>query len=235
MKAPIQQLDITNSIGKLTYGYSEDEGQYLLVAPVLLEEYNENEVGYEWHKVDKNGEESSDSVSMEQKFSIPAGLEAGNHTYRVHATYHGYILKEDVTFEVSKADVKVTKAPTVEKLIYTGQSMALIVNSELLKVDHLFIAWKKTVLIHLIFRLARQQGEYTIWYKVQGDSNHNDSEPVGVTATISYFTTDGAAALADTNKGEHDWYKGTVTVLAPEGFTISSVLDGTYAESFETI
>lgn len=100
--------------------------------------------------------------------------------------------------------------------------------------DHLFIAWKKTVLIHLIFRLARQQGEYTIWYKVQGDSNHNDSEPVGVTATISYFTTDGAAALADTNKGEHDWYKGTVTVLAPEGFTISSVLDGTYAESFET-
>ena len=66
---------------------------------------------------------------MEQKFSIPAGLEAGNHTYRVHATYHGYILKEDVTFEVSKADVKVTKAPTVEKLIYTGQSMALIVNS----------------------------------------------------------------------------------------------------------
>ena len=54
LKAPIQQLDITNSIGKLTYGYSEDEGQYLLVAPVLLEEYNENEVGYEWHKVDKN-------------------------------------------------------------------------------------------------------------------------------------------------------------------------------------
>ena len=89
LKAPIQQLDITNSIGKLTYGYSEDEGQYLLVAPVLLEEYNENEVGYEWHKVDKNGAESSDSVSMEQKFSIPAGLEAGNHTYRVHATYHG--------------------------------------------------------------------------------------------------------------------------------------------------
>ena len=28
LKAPIQQLDITNSIGKLTYGYSEDEGQY---------------------------------------------------------------------------------------------------------------------------------------------------------------------------------------------------------------
>ena len=76
--------------------------------------------------------------------------------------------------------------------------------------------------------------DYTVWYKVQGDSNHNDSEFASVTATISYFTTDGAAALADTNKGEHDWYKGTVTVLAPEGFTISSVLDGTYAESFET-
>ena len=55
LKAPIQQLDITNSIGKLTYGYSEDKGQHLLVNPVLVEGYNENEVGYEWHKVDKNG------------------------------------------------------------------------------------------------------------------------------------------------------------------------------------
>ena len=234
LKAPIQQLDITNSIGKLTYGYSEDEGQYLLVAPVLLEEYNENEVGYEWHKVDKNGAESSDSVSMEQKFSIPAGLEAGNHTYRVHATYHGYILKEDVTFEVSKADVKVTKAPTVEKLIYTGQSMALIVNSGVAEGGSFVYSMEKDGTYTSDIPTGKAAGEYTIWYKVQGDSNHNDSEPVGVTATISYFTTDGAAALADTNKGEHDWYKGTVTVLAPEGFTISSVLDGTYAESFET-
>ena len=234
LKAPIQQLDITNSIGKLTYGYSEDDGQHLLVAPVLLEEYNKNEVGYEWHKVDKNGAESSDSVSTEQKFSIPAGLEAGNHTYRVHATYHGYILKEDVTFEVSKADVKVTKAPTVEKLIYTGQSMALIVNSGVAEGGSFVYSMEKDGTYTSDIPTGKAAGEYTVWYKVKGDSNHNDSEPVGVTATISYFTTDGAAALADTNKGEHDWYRSTVTVLAPEGFTISSVLDGTYAKSFET-
>lgn len=234
LKAPIQQLDITNSIGKLTYGYSEDEGQYLLVNPVLLEEYNENEVGYEWHKVDKNGAESSDSVSMEQKFSIPAGLEAGNHTYRVHATYHGYILKEDVTFEVSKADVKVTKAPTVEKLIYTGQSMALIVNSGVAEGGSFVYSMEKDGTYTSDIPTGKAAGEYTVWYKVKGDSNHNDSEPASVTATISYFTTDGAAALADTNKGENDWYRSTVTILAPEGFTISSALDGTYAKSFET-
>lgn len=234
LKAPIQQLDITKSIGKLTYGYSEDEGQHLLVAPVLLDEYNENEVGYEWHKVDKNGAELSDPASMEQKFSIPAGLEAGNHTYRVHATYHGYTLKKDVTFEVSKADVKVTKAPTAEKLIYTGQSMALIVNSGVAEGGSFVYSMEKDGTYTSDSPTGHAVQDYTVWYKVKGDSNHNDSEPASVTATISYFTTDGAATLADTNKGENDWYKGTVTVLAPAGFTISSVLDGTYAKSFET-
>lgn len=55
-----------------------------------------------------------------------------------------------------------------------------------------------------------------------------------MTATISYFTTDAVATLADTNKGENDWYTGTVTVQASEGFTISPTLDGTYAENFTT-
>ena len=234
LKAPIQQLDITNSIGKLTYGYSKDDGQHLLVEPVLLEEYNKNEVGYEWHKVDKNGAELSDPASMEQKFSIPAGLEAGNHTYRVHATYQGYTLKEDVTFEVLKADVKVTKAPTVEKLIYTGQSMALIVNSGVAEGGSFVYSMEKDGTYTSDIPTGKAAGEYTVWYKVKGDSNHNDSEPVGVTATISYFTTDGAAALADTNKGQNGWYTSTVTIQAPAGYTISSTLEGTYAADFTT-
>lgn len=53
-------------------------------------------------------------------------------------------------------------------------------------------------------------------------------------ATISYLTTDAVATLADTNKGENGWYTGTVIIQAPEGFTISSTLDGTYAENFTT-
>lgn len=234
LKAPIQQLDITNSIGKLTYGYSEDDGQHLLVEPVLLEEYNKNAVGYEWHKVDKNGAESSDPVSTEQKFSIPAGLEAGNHTYRVHATYYGYILKEDVTFEVSKADVKVTKAPTAEKLIYTGQSMALIVNSGVAEGGSFVYSMEKDGIYTSDIPTGKAVQDYTVWYKVKGDSNHNDSESASVTATISYFTTDGAAALADTNKGQNGWYTSTVTIQAPAGYTISSTLEGTYAADFTT-
>lgn len=234
LKAPIQQLDITNSIGKLTYGYSEDDGQHLLVEPVLLEEYNKNEVGYEWHKVDKNGAESSDSVSTEQKFSIPAGLEAGNHTYRVHATYHGYILKEDVTFEVSKADVKVTKAPTVEKLIYTGQSMALIVNSGVAEGGSFVYSMEKDGTYTSDIPTGKAAGEYTVWYKVKGDANHKDSEPASVTATISYLATDAAATLAETNKGQNGWYTSTVTIQAPAGYTISSTLEGTYAADFTT-
>lgn len=233
LKAPIQQLDITNSIGKLTYGYSEDEGQYLLVAPVLLEEYNENEVGYEWHKVDKNGAESSDSVSMEQKFSIPAGLEAGNHTYRVHATYHGYILKEDVTFEVSKAASTVTTAPAAQKLTYTGEDQHLVTAGSTSDGELVYSLEKEGTYTPAI-PTGKAAQEYTVWYKVKGDANHKDSEPASVTATISYLATDAAATLAETNKGQNGWYTSTVTIQAPAGYTISSTLEGTYAADFTT-
>lgn len=233
LKAPIQQLDITNSIGKLTYGYSEDEGQYLLVAPVLLEEYNENEVGYEWHKVDKNGAESSDSVSTEQKFSIPAGLEAGNHTYRVHATYHGYILKEDVTFEVEKAASTVTTAPAAQKLTYTGEDQHLVTAGSTSDGELVYSLEKEGTYTPAI-PTGKAAQEYTVWYKVKGDANHKDSEPASVTATISYLATDAAATLAETNKGQNGWYTSTVTIQAPAGYTISSTLEGTYAADFTT-
>lgn len=233
LPAPIQQLTITNAIGELTYGYSENKAQSIQVNPVLSEGYLENEVRYEWHKVDENGTESSDLASDKQTFYIPVGLEAGKHTYRVHATYQGYTLKADVTFKVSKAESTMTTTPTAQKLTYTGKDQQLITAGTTSDGTMVYSLEKEGTYTSNI-PTGNAVQEYTVWYKVKGNSNHNDSEPASVTATISYFTTDAVATLADTNKGKNDWYTGTVTVQAPAGYTISSTLDGTYAASFTT-
>ena len=233
LPAPIQQLNITNAIGELTYGYSKNEAQFIQANPDLPGEYHRNEVTYKWHKVDKNGVESSELVSDKQTFYIPVGLEAGKHTYRVHATYYGYTLKADVTFEVSKADAKVTTPPTASNWIYAGYARHLVYGGYAEGGSFVY-SLEKDGKYDTSIPLVKEAGEYTVWYKVLGDSNHNDSEPACVTATISYLTTAAVATLADTNKGENGWYTGTVTIQAPEEFTISSTLDGTYAENFTT-
>lgn len=231
LQAPIRKLEIINSIGKLTYGYSANEQQYIQANATLQGTYEEHMVEYQWYKVD--GTESSVPASTKQQFSIPEGLTAGMHTYRVYATCGGYTVKADVTFEVLKADAKVTKVPGAEELTYTGQDQQLV-TAGTTSDGTIVYSLEKEGTYTADIPTGKVAGEYTVWYKVQGDSNHNDSEPASVTATISYLATDAAATLAETNKGQNGWYTSTVTIQAPAGYTISSTLEGTYAADFTT-
>lgn len=230
--APIQKLEIENNVGDLTYGYQICQG--IKVTPRLLSGCEENEVIYQWYKVDENGVDQLVSDATGNELNILPGLEAGDHTYRVYATYHGYKAKADVTFKVLKADSKVTTIPAAKELTYTGQDQQLVTAGTTSDGTIVYSLEKEGTYTTAI-PTGNAVQEYTVWYKVQGDSNHKDSEPASVTATISYFATEAVATLADTNKGESGWYTGTVTIQTPTGFTISSTLDGTYAGSIETI
>lgn len=228
--APIRELEIINSIGELTYGYSADAQQYIQANAILQGSYTM--VDYRWYEVNEAGVALTGYVYTNQ-FFIPAGLKAGKHTYRVEAACSYYILKADVTFEVSKADSKVTTIPTAKELTYTGQDQGLVTAGTTSDGELVYSLEKEGTYTSDI-PTGNAAQEYTVWYKVKGDSNHNDSASASVKATISYLTTDAVATLADTNKGENGWYTGTVIIQAPEGFTISSTLDGTYAENFTT-
>ena len=228
--APIRELEIINSIGELTYGYSADAQQYIQANAILQGSYTM--VDYRWYEVNEAGVALTEYVYTNQ-FFIPAGLKAGKHTYRVEAACSYYILKADVTFEVSKADSKVTTIPTAKELTYTGQDQELVTAGTTSDGELVYSLEKEGTYTSYI-PTGNAAQEYTVWYKVKGDSNHNDSASASVKATISYLTTDAVATLADTNKGENGWYTGTVIIQAPEGFTISSTLDGTYAENFTT-
>ena len=231
--APIREVEITNHVGELTYGYSADAQQYIQAKAILQGSYADyNLVDYRWYEINEAGEALSEYV-YKNPFFIPTGLKAGKHTYRVDAARSSYVLKADVTFEVLKADAKVTKVPEAEELTYTGQDQQLV-TAGTTSDGTIVYSLEKEGTYTADIPTGKVAGEYTVWYKVQGDSNHNDSEPASVTATIRYLTTDEVATLADTNKGENDWYTGTVTILAPTGYTISSTLEGTYAADFTT-
>lgn len=199
----------------------------------MQESYEADQVEYKWYKVDSNGTESSDIVSTNSQFLIPEDLEAGEYTYRVYAVYYEYKAKADVTFEVEKAASTVTTAPAGQKLTYTGEDQHLVTAGSTSDGELVYSLEKEGTYTPAI-PTGKAAQEYTVWYKVKGDANHKDSEPASVTATISYLATDEVATLADTNKGENDWYTGTVTILAPTRYTISSTLDGTYEENFTT-
>ena len=230
--APIREVEITNHVGELTYGYSADAQQYIQAKAILQGSYADYNLDYRWYEINEAGEALSEYV-YKNPFFIPTGLKAGKHTYRVDAACSFYVLKADVTFEVLKADAKVTKVPEAEELTYTGQDQQLV-TAGTTSDGTIVYSLEKEGTYTADIPTGKVAGEYTVWYKVQGDSNHNDSEPASVTATIRYLTTDEVAALADTNKGENGWYTGTVTILAPTGYTISSTLDGTYEENFTT-
>ena len=233
LPAPIRELEIEKHVGELTYGYSTTEQLNIIVTARMQDTYDANHVEYKWYKVDSNGTESSDIVSTNSQFLIPEDLEAGEHTYRVYAVYYEYKAKADVTFEVEKAASTVTTAPAGQKLTYTGEDQYLVTAGSTSDGELVYSLEKEDTYTPAI-PTGKAAQEYTVWYKVKGDANHKDSEPASVTATISYLATDEVATLADTNKGENDWYTGTVTILAPTGYTISSTLDGTYEENFTT-
>ena len=231
--APIREVEITNHVGELTYGYSADAQQYIQAKAILQGSYVDyNLVDYRWYEINEAGEALSEYV-YENPFFIPTGLKAGKHTYRVDAARSSYVLKADVTFEVEKAASTVTTAPAAQKLTYTGEDQHLVTAGSTSDGELVYSLEKEGTYTPAI-PTGKAAQEYTVWYKVKGDANHKDSEPASVTATISYLATDAAATLAETNKGQNGWYTSTVTIQAPAGYTISSTLEGTYAADFTT-
>ena len=231
--APIREVEITNHVGELTYGYSADAQQYIQAKAILQGSYVDyNLVDYRWYEINEAGEALSEYV-YKNSFFIPTGLKAGKHTYRVDAACSFYVLKADVTFEVEKAASTVTTAPAAQKLTYTGEDQHLVTAGSTSDGELVYSLEKEGTYTPAI-PTGKAAQEYTVWYKVKGDANHKDSEPASVTATISYLATDAAATLAETNKGQNGWYTSTVTIQAPAGYTISSTLEGTYAADFTT-
>ena len=146
--------------------------------------------------------------------------EAGsNYTATAASLDNGnYKLPEAKTrsFTIAKADAAVTAAPTAQKLTYTGTAQALV--SEGTATGGAMRYSLDGTNYSATIPTGTDAGSYTVYYKVLGDSNHNDTSPASVTVTIAKAAPSYAPASPKTLT-----YDGTAQKL----LTAGSTADGT--------
>lgn len=146
----------------------------------------------------------------------PSGLTAKN-----------YIISfESGTLTVDKATATCT-APTANDLTYNGQMQELVTAGTVNGGKMVFSFDKEGGYSETLE--ARNAGNYTVWYKVIGDANHNDSVPSSIPVEIKKATPDLGTVSADgvvndTTKPEDVVLTQTGTVSGTFKLTDSAML-----------
>ena len=98
------------------------------------------------------------------------------------STWKGTVKK---TFKINKAMSVVTKVPEAQKLTYNKTALTLISAGDATGGTMMYSTDGNVYQITL--PTGTDAGDYTVYYKVAGDSNHNDTQPETITANILQF------------------------------------------------
>ena len=119
-------------------------------------------------------------------------------------------------------------APTaMDGLIYSGNAQALV-NAGSTAHGKLIYSLSKDGAYSETVPTGTDAGEYTVWYKVAGDSNHTDTQPVSVTVTVAPKTVTATVTVSGgslTYTGD-PLKPGVIvkdgdTVISPEEYDVS--------------
>ena len=97
-KPPVQSVTLTANKTSVTYGESQT---VTLTASSTLSEGET--ASYAWAEVKSDGTVQTFTEEVETSFTLPAGVNAGEHTYRVSVTVGDYTLSKDIQITVTKA------------------------------------------------------------------------------------------------------------------------------------
>lgn len=179
------QLDKTEM--ELTYGESDTVSVTLLPTDAenkrLTVLVGDTDIAdYEFDQTDPNG-------------IIVTGKKVGTTTITFTGDSWTDTTDDDVsavlTVTVNKADSTVTTAPTANELTYTGKGQDLVTKGETEDGTIVYAIGESTDTAPNTDAFSEnipggtEAGDYYVWYKVIGDENHNDSEPVCVKVTIA--------------------------------------------------
>ena len=181
------------------------------------------------YSLDENGEYTD---------TIPTGTAAQSYTvwYKVQGN-ENYNDTEaaSVTAVIGNALAEVTEAPEANTLTYTGQAQALVTAGEATGGDMMYRLGDSGDFSADI-PTGTNAGDYSVWYKVVGDENHSDTDPVEVKITIAKATpaytvpTDLTATYGNTLADvalPDDWaWDDAVTT------SVGNVGDNTFAATF---
>jgi hypothetical protein len=128
---------------------------------------------------------------------------------------------------ISRVAPDYTASAAIDGLTYSGSAQALVRAGSTAHGKLLYSLSKDGTYSETI-PTGTDAGEYTVWYKVEGDSNHKDSQPGSVTATIAPKTVTATVTVSGgslTYTGDplkpNVIVKDGDTVISPDEYDVS--------------
>ena len=226
-KIPIKSMNYPTEMS-MTYG-----GTGTLSVKVAKEP-GTGAVSFQWYKVEDGTEKAVGSATTKNQFDLYAqNLSAGNHTFRFSATCDGYKkMSQDIAVTVQKANIRLTPPTAQENLTYTGQEQALIIAGSVADYGTMQYSLTENGTYSQDIPAGTDAGTYTVWYRVIGDANHNDTALASVPVSIGKkpLTITGVTAASKPYDGTTDADISSVTF---DNMTLTRGTDYTVAASFD--
>ena len=164
--------------------------------------------------------DANDSYEAQWTFTPAAG-------YEKYATATG-----TVTIKVNKATPTFTAPTAQENLTYTGQEQALITAGSVTDYSTMQYSLTENGTYSQDIPTGTDAGAYTVWYRVIGDANHNDTAPASVAVSIGKkpLTITGVTAESKPYDGTTNADISSVTF---DNVTLNRGTDYTVTASFD--
>ncbi|RHU71325.1 hypothetical protein DXC57_14375 [Clostridium sp. TF06-15AC] len=226
-RLPIQSMNYPTEMS-MTYG-----GTGTLIVNVR----GTGAVSFQWYKVEDGKETAVGSATTSNQFNLAEQkLSAGKHIFRFSATCDGYKkMSQDIVVTVQKADIRsglITPPTARENLTYTGQEQALITAGSVTSGGTMQYSLTENGTYSPDIPVGTDAGAYTVWYRVIGDENHNDTTPASVEVSIGKkpLTLTGVTAASKSYDGTTD---AGITSVTFDNVTLNRGTDYTVTASFD--
>ena len=193
-------------------------------------------VSFQWYKVEGGKATAVGDATAKYQFDFSAlKLPAGNHTFRFSATCDGYEkMSKDIVIAVQKANIRsglITPPTAQENLTYTGHEQALIIAGSVTDYGTMQYSLTENGTYSQNIPVGTDAGTYTVWYRVIGDANHNDTVPASVAVSIGKkpLTITGVTAASKPYDGTTNADISSVTF---DNVTLNRGTDYTVTASF---
>ena len=229
-KIPIKSMDYPTEMS-MEYG-----GAGTLLVKVE-KETGTGAVNFQWYKVEDGKATAVGSATASNQFDLSAQkLSAGRHTFRFSAACDGYEkMSQDIAVTVQKANISaslITPPTAQENLTYTGREQALITAGSVTDYGTMQYSLTENGTYSQDIPTGTDAGEYTVWYRVIGDANHNDTAPASVAVSIGKkpLTITGVTAASKPYDGTTN---AGITSVAFDNVTLNRGTDYTVTASFD--
>ena len=229
-KIPIKSMDYPTEMS-MTYG-----GTGMLLVKVA-KETGTGAVRFQWYKVEDGNATAVGSATTKNQFDLSAQkLSAGRHTFRFSATCNGYEkISKDIVVTVEKASIgasRITPPTAQENLTYTGQEQALITAGSVTSGGTMQYSLTENGTYSQNIPIGTNAGTYTVWYRVIGDANHNDTVPASVAVSMGKkpLTITGVTAASKPYDGTTN---ADITSVTFDNVTLNRGTDYTVTASFD--